>query len=87
MIGHKQPALEKHLRTVVESSELSQIRTRCTLTSIQEDKDWVYVTYIDSTGEERQVKSRFLAAADGKTGFTRKNYLEPKGIRLDWAEQ
>jgi 2-polyprenyl-6-methoxyphenol hydroxylase-like FAD-dependent oxidoreductase len=87
MIGHKQPALEKHLRTVVESSELSQIRTRCTLTSIQEDKDWVYVTYIDSTGEERQVKSRFLAAADGKTGFTRKNYLEPKGILLEWAEQ
>ena len=87
MIGHKQPALEKHLRAVVESSELSKIRTRCTLTSIHEDKDWIYATYIDSTGEERQVKSRFLAAADGKTGYTRKNYLEPKGIRLEWAEQ
>jgi 2-polyprenyl-6-methoxyphenol hydroxylase-like FAD-dependent oxidoreductase len=87
MIGHKQPALEKYLRTVVESSKLSQIRTRCTLISIREDKDWVYVTYTNSAGEERQVKSRFLAAADGKTGFTRKNYLEPKGIRLEWAKQ
>lgn len=87
MIAHKQPALEKHLRTIVESSELSQIRTSCTLTSIHEDKDWVYATYVDSKGEVRQVKSRFLAAADGKTGFTRKNYLEPKGIRMEWAEQ
>ena len=86
MIGHKQPLLEKSLRSVIETSEFSQLRAGCTLTSIQEDDDWVYVTYADSGGVHK-IRSRFLAAADGKTGFTRKNYLEPKGICLEWAER
>jgi hypothetical protein len=28
-----------------------------------------------------------LVGADGKTGFTRKNYLEPLGIRMEQAHQ
>ncbi|KAJ5125209.1 monooxygenase [Penicillium atrosanguineum] len=54
---------------------------------IFEDADWVYATYSDASGTERKLRAKFLAAADGKTGFTRKMYLEPKGIQLNWAEQ
>lgn len=79
--------LEKCVREVVESSQLSEIRTQSTLVSISEDENWVYATYINRQGETKKVKCRFLAAADGKTGFTRKNYLEPKGVRLEWAEK
>lgn len=87
VIGHKQPVLEKHLRSIPEQSRFCQVRTSCTLTSIDEDDDWVYVTYVDAIGIEKKIRSRFFVAADGKTGFTRKNYLEPKGVRLEWAEE
>ncbi|GKZ25812.1 hypothetical protein AbraIFM66951_000787 [Aspergillus brasiliensis] len=84
---HKQPVLEKHLRSVIEASTFSELRSSCTLTSIDEHKDWVYVRYQDPAGVEKKVRAKFLAAADGKTGYTRKHYLEPKGIILEWAEQ
>jgi len=87
VLAHKQPTLEKHLRSTVGSFTLCELRSNCLLTSISEDDDWVYATYKDASGEERKLRAKFLAAADGKTGFTRKMYLEPKGIRLDWAEQ
>ncbi|KAJ5651733.1 monooxygenase [Penicillium longicatenatum] len=86
LLAHKQPVLEKWLRKAVEKAEKSELRSNCTVTSISEDADWVYVTYDDS-GTQKTIRAQFLAAADGKTGFTRKNYLEPKGIRLEWAEQ
>lgn len=77
--------MEEHLRSVLRESTVSDLRPGCTLTAIQEDEDWVYATYVDPTGNEKHVHSKFLVAADGKTGFTRKMYLEPKGIELEWA--
>jgi 2-polyprenyl-6-methoxyphenol hydroxylase-like FAD-dependent oxidoreductase len=84
---HKQPVLERYLRAVMGKSAHCELRSRCTLTSICEDDSWVYATYRDSTGAEKQVQAKFLVVADGKTGYTRKQYLEPKGIRLEWAEK
>ncbi|KAI5456872.1 hypothetical protein BGZ63DRAFT_365917 [Mariannaea sp. PMI_226] len=87
LLCHKQPTLEKHLRSVISASSCSSLRSNCTLTSISEDDDWVYAKYLDSAGAERQIRSRFLVGADGKTGYTRKKYLEPKGIHMQWAER
>ncbi|KAL3442483.1 hypothetical protein BJX65DRAFT_298994 [Aspergillus insuetus] len=84
---HKQPVLERYLRTVMEKSEPCELRSRCTLTSISEDGDRVTATYHDHTGAEKHIQAKFLVGADGKTGYTRKQYLEPKGIRLEWAEK
>lgn len=42
----------------------------------------MYVSYVDANGVEKQIRSIFLVGADGKTGFTRKNYLEPRGVQL-----
>lgn len=56
------------------------------MTSISEDDDWVYATYTNTAGVEKYIRGRFLVGADGKTGFTRKKYLEPKGIQMQWAE-
>ena len=87
MITHKQPVLEKHLQSAIHCSQFSTLKTGCTLHSVREDEDWVYASYIDSTGTETFVRARFLVGADGKTGFVRKHYLEPRGISMDWAEQ
>lgn len=84
---HKQPFMEKHLRSVLQESMVSDLRTSCTLTAIQEDEEWVYATYVDPAGNEKHIRSKFLVAADGKTGFTRKKYLERKGIELEWIGQ
>ncbi|KAE8143797.1 hypothetical protein BDV38DRAFT_289648 [Aspergillus pseudotamarii] len=84
---HKQPVLERHLRSVIDSSKYSELRSSCTLTSIHEDDNWVYATYSDSTGKKNAIQAKFMVGADGKTGYTRKLYLEPKGIRLEWAEK
>lgn len=84
-MSHKQPALEANLRLAMKSSNKSSLRVGSTLTSIFEDDDWVYVTYDDDRGTEHRLKSKFLVGADGKTGFTRKKYLEPKGIRMEQA--
>lgn len=65
----------------------SDLRSGCELTAISEDKDWVYIEYLDMSGTQRRLRSRFLVAADGKTGFVRKHYLEPKGIDLLWVEK
>ncbi|RYN75632.1 hypothetical protein AA0120_g11999 [Alternaria tenuissima] len=81
---HKQPAIEKHLRCKMEQAKHSQLRLGATVTSIREDAEWTYITYASSpTGQERQIRSKFLVGADGKKGFTRKHYLEPRGITLD----
>ncbi|CAM1509221.1 Fc.00g029600.m01.CDS01 [Cosmosporella sp. VM-42] len=86
-MSHKQPAMEKHLRSTISGAKSSQLRSGCTMTAISEDSDWVYTTYTDSTGAEKHIRSRFLVGADGKTGFTRKMYMEPKGVKLEWAEK
>ncbi|KAI9035136.1 putative monooxygenase [Aspergillus affinis] len=87
MITHKQPILEKHLRSVIQGSRFSTLRTDCTLSSIREDEEWVYASYVNSNGSEKYVRARFLVGADGKTGFVRKHYLEPRGVKMEWAEQ
>lgn len=81
-ICHKQPVLERNLRQRMEESGLSELRTSCTLSSIDEDVEWVYVRYCDAEGREHRIQARFLVGADGKTGFTRKMYLEQKGILM-----
>ena len=86
-ICHKQPALEKHLRSTLESSKFSQLRISCTLANISEDDQYVYATYTDKTGIKKNLRAKFLVGADGKTGFTRKLYLEPKGVIMQQASQ
>ena len=47
----------------------------------------MYATYLDGQQREHTIRSKFLVGADGKTGFTRKQYLEPLGVELLWAEK
>jgi 2-polyprenyl-6-methoxyphenol hydroxylase-like FAD-dependent oxidoreductase len=82
-ICHKQPALEAALRSAMASTEHSTLRVGSTLTSISEDTEWVYATYADKDGNEHRLRGKFLVGADGKTGFTRKKYLEPKGVKME----
>ncbi|KAJ5627614.1 hypothetical protein N7490_009842 [Penicillium lividum] len=86
-ICHKQPVLEKHLRIAMNSTGFCQLRTNSTIVDIFEEGDYVYSRYLDDQGNTHNVKSRFLVGADGKTGFTRKNFLEPLGIRMEQAHQ
>jgi 2-polyprenyl-6-methoxyphenol hydroxylase-like FAD-dependent oxidoreductase len=82
-ICHKQPVLEKHIRRVLDDMPTSQLRQGCTLTNISEDVDWVYAKYRSQDQVEHNIRGRFLVGSDGKTGFTRKKYLEPKGIVME----
>ena len=79
--------LEKHIRQAMADSGFSELRVNSTITEISEDQDWVYATYTDKDGTRHCTRARFLVGADGKTGFTRKQYLEPKGIRMTSAHQ
>jgi 2-polyprenyl-6-methoxyphenol hydroxylase-like FAD-dependent oxidoreductase len=80
---HKQPQMEKYLRTTFLESPFCQLRENCTLTSISEDDDWVNATYQAQDGTKSQIKGKFFVGADGKTGFTRKKYLESRGIAME----
>ncbi|CAO3667054.1 unnamed protein product [Umbelopsis vinacea] len=82
-IGHKQPVLEKHHRNKLFREPTVEFRPNSTVVSIQEDEDHVYVDYKDQNGTNYLLRSKYLAAADGKTGYTRKVYLEPKGILME----
>ncbi|KAL2825362.1 hypothetical protein BDW59DRAFT_161839 [Aspergillus cavernicola] len=84
-ICHRQPALEKHLRSTMISSKYCQLRSSCTVMEIQQDAEWTCCRYRDIDGEIHNLRSRFFVGADGKTGFTRKNYLEPLGIQMEQA--
>lgn len=86
-ICHKQPTLEKHLRDAMAFSGFCQLKPNCTVVEIQQDEDWTYCRYRDQDGEVRSIRSRFFVGADGKTGFTRKNYLEPLGIQMEQAHE
>jgi 2-polyprenyl-6-methoxyphenol hydroxylase-like FAD-dependent oxidoreductase len=80
---HKQPVMETCLRSVLADSPSSELRTSCTITSIDQDEDWAYSRYHDKQGKEFRIRSNFLVGADGKTGFTRKIYLESKGVKME----
>ncbi|CAL3970626.1 hypothetical protein PZA11_007095 [Diplocarpon coronariae] len=84
-IVHRQPMLEKHLRLAAAKHPSSELRSSCTVTHIEEDADWVHCTYADASGAERRVRSKFLVGCDGKRGFTRKLYLEPRGVLMEQA--
>jgi 2-polyprenyl-6-methoxyphenol hydroxylase-like FAD-dependent oxidoreductase len=86
-ISHKQPAIEKHLRERIHGLKRSELRVGCVVTSVREDENWVYATYTDEAKQERCIRSRFLVGADGKTGLTRKHYLEPKGVLMEKVAQ
>ena len=74
--------MEKYLRSAMDP-EFASLRSGCTVTAIEEDQAWVYIDYMNPEGQKLRVRSRFLVGADGKTGFTRKKYLELKGIRME----
>ncbi|KAL5358318.1 hypothetical protein BJX96DRAFT_182823 [Aspergillus floccosus] len=86
-ICHRQPVLEKHLRSAMKASESCQLRSGCTVMDIWQDAEWTYCQYRDIDGEIHKLRSRFFVGADGKTGFTRKNYLEPLGIQMEQAHE
>ncbi|KIW76003.1 hypothetical protein Z517_10748 [Fonsecaea pedrosoi CBS 271.37] len=81
-IAHKQPVMEKHLRMAANSCPSSQLRLGSTIVGIEENEDSVQAQYIDNNGTEHTIRGKFFVGADGKTGFTRKRYLEPKGVLL-----
>ncbi|KAL2837464.1 hypothetical protein BJY01DRAFT_251424 [Aspergillus pseudoustus] len=87
-ICHRQPILEQHLRATMtkSSNEFCQLRSGCTIMEIRQDAEWTYCRYRDEHGELHALRSRFFVGADGKTGFTRKNYLEPLGIHMERAD-
>lgn len=82
-ICHKQPVMEKNIRLVAGECSSSQLRLGTTMVGIEEDKDSVYVKYTDDSGSVRTIRGKFLVGADGKTGYTRKRYLESKGVVLE----
>jgi 2-polyprenyl-6-methoxyphenol hydroxylase-like FAD-dependent oxidoreductase len=86
-ICHKQPVLEKAIRGVIAESAFSELRVSSTIVSIAEDNDFVYVEYVGADGTRRKMRAKFLVGADGKTGYTRKKYLEPKGIIMEQCSQ
>lgn len=86
-ICHKQPALERCLRDAMAASKYCELRSGCEITGLSEDEMGTVCEYKDSKGKVRRIRSRFFVGADGKTGFTRKQYLEPKGILMEQAHQ
>jgi 2-polyprenyl-6-methoxyphenol hydroxylase-like FAD-dependent oxidoreductase len=83
VISVRQPILEKYVRLAALRHSSSQLRSSCIVTHIEEDRDWVYCQYSDADGAHKRVRSKFLVGCDGKTGFTRKSYLEPKGVLME----
>lgn len=81
-IAHKQPVMETNIRQAAFSTSSSQVRLGATISGIEEDKDWIYAQYIDNNGRQCRIRGKFFVGADGKTGYTRKHYLEPKGVLL-----
>lgn len=65
----------------------SELRDGCSVIGLSEDENWTHCEYTDSTGATRRVRSRFFVGADGKTGYTRKKYLEPKGVHMERAHK
>jgi 2-polyprenyl-6-methoxyphenol hydroxylase-like FAD-dependent oxidoreductase len=74
--------MEKYLRLAASKHRCSQTRVSSTVTGIDEDNDWIRCEYSDASGCQRSIRSKFLVGADGKTGYVRKKYLEPKGVNL-----
>ena len=85
-VFHEQPRMEESIRSTFENCPGSSVTflEHCEVVDICENADWVTVTYEHKSGQEgavKKVKCKFLVGADGKMGFVRKKYLEPKGVR------
>mgnify|MGYP001573444410 FL=1 len=63
------------------------LRLGSTVVAIEEDDDFAYVEYRDENDQNRKVRAKFLVGADGKTGFTRKKYLEPRGVVMEKSRE
>ncbi|KAF3396168.1 hypothetical protein F1880_007280 [Penicillium rolfsii] len=86
-ICHKQPALERCLRGAMAASGFCELRSGCLVTQLTESEQGIHCQYLDQEGNKRQIRAQFFIGADGKTGFTRKHYLEPRGIFMQHAHQ
>ena len=86
IIFHKQPELERSIRDAILLTSCSELRPNKLLTSITEDDSNVTVEYTDQSGSISRIRAPFLVGADGKTGYVRKRYLEPKGILMERCE-
>ena len=85
-ICHKQPAMEKAIRDQIQRTPSCNLRTEATVTGVNEDEYYAYVEYVDAQGSTHRIKAPFLVGADGKTGYVRKMYLEPRGIVMEKSE-
>ena len=79
--------LEKAIRGVIQENAFSDLRVGSTIVSVREDNGFVYVEYTSADGILRKMRSRFTVGADGKTGYTQKRYLVPKGIIMEQCSQ
>ncbi|KIW12496.1 hypothetical protein PV08_09773 [Exophiala spinifera] len=86
-ICHKQPAMEKAIRDQIQRTPSCSLRTEATVTGVSEDEGYAYVDYVDAQGSSHRIKAPFLVGADGKTGYVRKMYLEPRGIVMAKSER
>jgi 2-polyprenyl-6-methoxyphenol hydroxylase-like FAD-dependent oxidoreductase len=75
--------MERCLRDVLNKNGFSDLRVGCNVYAIEEDDQWVYASYRDHHGIEKRARAKFLAGCDGKIGYTRKKYLEKKGVLLE----
>ncbi|KAK9448270.1 FAD/NAD(P)-binding domain-containing protein [Limtongia smithiae] len=82
-ICHKQPILERSIRDIIQSLPTIDLRIKSEVVRVYEDSDFAYVEYRDETDRMHTVRAKFLVGADGRTGFIRKNYLEPRGVLLE----
>lgn len=69
------------------ASEMCDLRSGCEVTGLSEDEEGTLCHYQDSQGGDHSIRSKFFIGADGKTGFTRKQYLEPRGILMEQTHQ
>jgi 2-polyprenyl-6-methoxyphenol hydroxylase-like FAD-dependent oxidoreductase len=86
-ICHKQPAMERAIRDKLGETKGCHLRVESEVVGIFEDSDHVYVDYKRADGSIHKIKARFLVGTDGKKGYVRKMYLEPKGIEMARTEK
>ena len=80
-----QPTMERRLRQVVKESSLGRFRDGSEVVGIEERGDSIEVMYKNGAGALNRLRARFVVGTDGKGGFTRKKYLEPRGIPMEYT--
>ena len=59
----KQPSIESNLRSRIASLGVADMPLGSRLTSIREDDEWVYASYVDPSNTTRTIRGRFLVGA------------------------